>query len=176
MENIILRPSAPHGAVNSPQALEKDGKTGLTSFSTTRDSTIPWGRRYHHGSLVGPRTWMRQYHDCMSIIGHLLLDQSLFISKLPGSSLCIHVGIWPNKVLVDICSKPFIGSKCWIWNLDTFSIFPVPVSPQSLEHWTTHTSCISSQVPNQWTTGMVCYACTLPGTFSLWVSGSCYLG
>lgn len=55
METIILPSPTLHGEIQAIQPQEKSKtisakRPRLASFSTTRDSSISWGRRHHHGS------------------------------------------------------------------------------------------------------------------------------
>ncbi|PQE18972.1 7-dehydrocholesterol reductase protein [Rutstroemia sp. NJR-2017a WRK4] len=65
METIILPTPSLHNSNENPQEQEKVNgairRTRLTSFSTSRDSGISWGRRHHHGS------WLHSL-GCLSIM------------------------------------------------------------------------------------------------------------
>ena len=52
MDPIILPSPIRYAPFETPQYADKSGSTRprLASFSATRDSSIPWGRRAHHGS------------------------------------------------------------------------------------------------------------------------------
>lgn len=56
MDPIILPSPSLHGSIDTVQTHEKVNGSAhrprLASFSTSRDSSISWGRRHHHGSWL----------------------------------------------------------------------------------------------------------------------------
>ncbi|QSZ32220.1 hypothetical protein DSL72_001793 [Monilinia vaccinii-corymbosi] len=54
MESVILPPPGLHDVIekNLHDASDKSNRARLASLSTTRDSSISWGRRHHHGSWL----------------------------------------------------------------------------------------------------------------------------
>lgn len=52
MESIILPSPSYHAAVDPPQSPGSAKRPRLASFSQSRDSSLSWGRRHHHGSWL----------------------------------------------------------------------------------------------------------------------------
>lgn len=132
MEGIIL-PSR-HGATETPQLTDKPNgsvkRPRLASFSQTRDSSISWGRRHHHGSwlhalgcaaimLLCPclviflRVALSSFHGSLSAAYNALLDFGpanffLLYAPRPDSKVTLGYGAW---ILLQVALYQFLPSK-----------------------------------------------------------------
>lgn len=103
MQSIILPSPANHGIVNTSHPPEKN-KVGakrarLASFSTTRDSTISWGRRHHHGSWLHALGCGMIMCLCPTLVIFLWISLSSFEGSLTAAYQTL-VGFGPGTFYV----------------------------------------------------------------------------
>ena len=95
MEDIMLPPPSLHGTIDRHQSPEKlnvstNQRPRLASFSASRDSSISWGRRHHHGS------WL-QALGCLSIMvlcPCLVIFYGITLSSFDGSLTIAYSFMW----------------------------------------------------------------------------------
>jgi 7-dehydrocholesterol reductase len=93
MDPLILPSPTRHAPTEIPQSLHKLNESApprLASFSSTRDSSISWGRRQHHG------TWLHAL-GCASIMTFcplLVIFYWIALSSFHGSLVAAWKAMW----------------------------------------------------------------------------------
>jgi hypothetical protein len=176
MEPIILQSPNVHSVIEAidEQLPIKTGSSRprLRSFSSSRDETISWGRRAHHGSglhALGCATIMilcpllvifysatlEFFEGSMSDALQTLLNIGPFpfyrtYSPSPSFKVCIFSGKFhaPNHDFngrTNLCSGGAV-----LCRVAGFSALPLPDTSQQDKHRPAHTSWKSSKIPHEW--------------------------
>ena len=87
METIILPSPSLYGAVDGPLISEKasGARPRLVSFNQTRDQSISWGRRHHHGSWLHALGCLSIMLCCPILVIYLWVSLQSFGGSLTGA-------------------------------------------------------------------------------------------
>lgn len=87
MEAIILPSPSLHNSIDTalPEKVNGSARPRLASFSTTRDSSISWGRRHHHGSWLHALGCASIMLCCPALVISLWISLSSFNGSLSAA-------------------------------------------------------------------------------------------
>lgn len=121
MDSIILPPSSLHSGVDTvhalPEKIDRSTRPRLTSFSTTRDNSISWGRRHHHGSWAHTLSCLGIMVLCPTLVIFLWISLSSFDGSFSAAynSMAEH---GPVRFFMHFAPKPngttSLGYVAWL--------------------------------------------------------------